>query len=267
MLRIRHLLPVLGGVLMLVLAACGDSRAVLEVAGHASCRVVTYGLGEHNDVHPSGKVEADLDGSHFEIVDASGTTEIVLPHGGDHNVQNALAVWAVARFDGLPRRAIAEALAGFTGVRRRMEELATHDGITVVDDFAHHPTAIGATLDALRAKYHGRRLVVAFEPRSLTAARAFLFDDYCGAFRRADRVFLAPVFHADRLSDEERLDTTALVAEVRALGVAASTSDSVDDLESNLLPILRRGDVVVTMSSGSFEGLPHRLVKHLSEQA
>src|SRR6185295_2678937 len=115
-----------------------------------------------------------------------------------------------ARHDGLPAAAVASALARFQGVKRRQEELGTARGVTVVDDFAHHPTAVGKTLEALRGRYPGRRLVVLFEPRSLTAGRELFFASYVDAFALADAVWLAPLYHAKRLEAGERLDRQAL---------------------------------------------------------
>ncbi len=247
-----------------LLIVCGDSEDVVRLTARAGCRVVRYGLGEGNDVVPLSGVATGPEGSRFALADPdAGEVEIVVPFGGEHNVLNAMAVWTAARHDGLPAADVAAALGRFEGVKRRMEELGTRAGVTVLDDFAHHPTAIAATLEALRQRYPGRRLVAVFEPRSLTAGRSFLFDDYLEAFTRADRVFLAPVFHAKRLADDERLDLEALTAEIRARGVAAAVAPAIAELETAVLSSLRAGDVVVTMSSGSFEGLPHRLLERL----
>jgi len=181
-----------------LLVACGDSAGVREVAADAACPVIFYGLGEANDVHPQAL--------------GGGTVELTLSMPGDHNLSNALAVWAAARHDGLPAPAVAAALAEFRGVRRRLEPLGDARGVTVIDDFAHHPTAVGKSLQGLRQRYPGRRLVAMFEPRSLTAGRKLFFDAYCRAFANADLVLLAPIFHHQRLGDE-RLDLAALAAE------------------------------------------------------
>ncbi|HEY6324490.1 MAG TPA: cyanophycin synthetase, partial [Thermoanaerobaculia bacterium] len=145
-------------------------------------------------------------------------------------------------------------------VKRRLEELGSRGGVTVVDDFAHHPTAVGKTLAALRQSYPGRRLVALFEPRSLTAGRAMFFAAYREAFAAADRVLFAPTFHSGRLSAEERLDFAAVAAALAADGVAAARFASVDELLARAVAESRPGDVLVTMSSGSFEDLPRRLL-------
>ena len=137
----------------------------------------------------------------------------------------------------------------------------------MIDDFAHHPTAVGKTLAALAARFAGRRLVACFEPRSLTAGRAFFLDGYRAAFPRAARVFFAPIFHRDRLAADERLDLDALALELAAAGTPTTATASVDELERCVLDEARPGDVIVTMSSGSFSGLPQRLAAALARRA
>jgi UDP-N-acetylmuramate: L-alanyl-gamma-D-glutamyl-meso-diaminopimelate ligase len=162
---------------------------------------------------------------------------------------------------------VAASLARFHGVKRRLEELGTARGVTVVDDFAHHPTAVEKTLEALRQRYPGRRLVTLFEPRSLTAGRRFFFDAYRQAFAGADRVLFAPLFHSNRLAPEERLDLAALAAALNAAGVPAEVGADNADLLRLGLEEAREGSVLVTMSSGSFEGMPQRLMAALKGAA
>jgi UDP-N-acetylmuramate: L-alanyl-gamma-D-glutamyl-meso-diaminopimelate ligase len=247
-----------------LLVACGDTPEVRELARRAPCRTVLYGLEEANELRPES-LRAASDVSSFRVRDAaSGEVTIDLPLAGGHNVANALAVWAAARRDGLEAGRVAAALAGFHGVARRLEELGSRGGVTVVDDFAHHPTAVGKTLQALRQRFPGRRLVAIFEPRSLTAGRAMFFDAYRQAFAAADRVLFAPTFYSGRLSAEERLDFAALAGELAAGGVTALRFASVDDLLAEAVAGSRPGDVLVTMSSGSFEGVPRRLLAALN---
>lgn len=251
-----------------LLVACGDIPKVRELAGEARCPVVFYGLDEGNDVRPLGPVHGGPDGSRFRLLDPeAGEVEIALPVTGDHNVANALGVWAAARRDGLPAADVAAALGRFQGVKRRLEELGTGlglRGITVVDDFAHHPTAVEKTLAALRQRYPGRRIAVLFEPRSLTAGRAFFFEPYCQAFAAADRVLFAPTFHLGRLAPEDRLDFEALAAALEASGVPTTLCQSTEEVFRRALDEAEEGEVLVTMSSGSFDGMPHRLAEALA---
>src|ERR1700688_3192220 len=246
-----------------LLVACGDTREVRELACRAPCRTILYGLEEGNEVRPAG-CEATRGATRFRVADGgAGEGTIELPLAGGHNVANALAVWAAARRDGLAAGQVAAALAGFHGVKRRLEEVGSRGGVTVVDDFAHHPTAVGKTLAALRQSYPGRRLVAVFEPRSLTAGRAMFFAAYREAFAAADRVLFAPTFHSGRLSAEERLDFAAVAPALAADGVAATRFASLDELLAHAVAESRPGDVLVTMSSGSFEDLPRRLLAAL----
>ncbi len=247
-----------------LLVACGDSPEVREVARRARAETVFYGLEEGNRIRPAGTVEFGARGSRFALDDPeAGRVEIELPLAGRHNLSNALAVWAAARHDRLPAEAVASAFARFGGVKRRMEELGTANGVTVVDDFAHHPTAVEKTVEALRQRYPGRRLTLAFEPRSLTAGRQLFFDHYVRAFAGSDRVLFAPIFHAARLEPEERLDLDRLVARLEDSGVEAGRAETVDELLDRLAAGSRAGDVVVTMSSGDFGRLPDRLLERL----
>lgn len=249
-----------------VVAACGDDPQIKEVIGEANARVITYGIGPDNDVHPRGEVTYGPHGCRFALDDGAGdTVDVELALSGAHNVSNAMAVWSIARHDGLPAREVADALSSFAGVKRRLEVLGSPGGVTVVDDFAHHPTAVQASLRALRGRFPGRRVLALFEPRSLTAGRSFLQPAYLRAFGQADGVRLAPIFHHGRLADDQRLDTATLCDQLRSAGVDASACESNDALLEDALAWLGTGDVCVTMSSGAFEGMPHRLLERLGE--
>jgi UDP-N-acetylmuramate: L-alanyl-gamma-D-glutamyl-meso-diaminopimelate ligase len=248
------------------LVACGDTPKVRELAAGARCRTLFYGLDPGNDLHPLGEIEALPEASRFRVHDEeAGEVEVTLPLAGGHNVSNALAVWAAARRDGIPAAELAAAFARFNGVKRRLDELGTARGVTVVDDFAHHPTAVEKTLTALRQRYPGHRLVALFEPRSLTAGRRFFFEPYRQAFAGADRVLFAPTFHNGRLAAEERLDFGALAAELTQGGVPTDLYADNAALMRQALDEARDGSVLVTMSSGSFEGMPYKLMAALKE--
>jgi UDP-N-acetylmuramate: L-alanyl-gamma-D-glutamyl-meso-diaminopimelate ligase len=261
-----------------LLVACGDSPELRELARRARCRVVLYGLQPENDVAPEGEVELGPEGSRLVVRDRAGVArgeaggeperaELRLRVPGRHNVSNALAVWTAARHRRLPAEAVAAALARFGGVARRLEELGTAAGVTVVDDFAHHPTAVGESLAALRRRYPGRRLVALFEPRSLTAGRSFLQAAYEQAFRNADRVLFAPQFYAERFQPEDKIDFPRLAQELTNAGTEATACATNEDLRTRALEQAEPGDVLVTMSSGSFEGLPHKLLEALKQRA
>ena len=245
------------------LIACGDSPEVRRIAAAASCPVTFYGLDPANEVAPVA-LAPHHGGTLMTIADPQeGHVEVRLPMAGRHNAANALAVWAAARGDGLAAGDVAGALDRFRGVRRRQEEVGIARGVTVVDDFAHHPTAVRETLAALAERYRGHRLVAVFEPRSLTAGRRIFHQAYREAFALADRVLLAPLFHHGRLAPEERLDLDGLTAELTASGTPADLGGDADELLERLVAEARPGDVVVTMSSGEFGRLPQRLFERL----
>ncbi|MBZ0110987.1 MAG: UDP-N-acetylmuramate:L-alanyl-gamma-D-glutamyl-meso-diaminopimelate ligase [Thermoanaerobaculia bacterium] len=242
------------------LIACGDSPEVRELTALAPCRVTLYGLGPGNTVRAfSGAAggAARLQGSDGLEVD------LTLQVPGQHNLSNALAVWAAVCAEGYDPQLAADALGRFRGVQRRLQELGTEGGVTIVDDFAHHPTAVAASLQGLREGYVNRRLVVLFEPRSLTAGREFFQQAYCEAFSGADEVIVAPIFYAERLADHERLDVELLRSDLASRGVRLSTPESLDDLVEAGLEVAASGDVLVCMSSGSFGNVPRRLLDGL----
>jgi UDP-N-acetylmuramate: L-alanyl-gamma-D-glutamyl-meso-diaminopimelate ligase len=251
-----------------LLVACGDSAELREIAAAARSAVELYGSSEACGWRIVSSPAAGPEGVRFTVREPEGgERELRLGVWGRHNATNALAVWAAARREGLPPDRIADALARFRGVRRRQELVGEAGGVTVIDDFAHHPTAVGETLASLRQRFPGRRLVVAFEPRSLTAGRAFFLDGYRRAFRLADRAALAPIFHRDRLAPEDRLDLERLASDLTQAGTPTVATSSLDELEALLLAEKRPGDVVVTMSSGSFGGLAARLAGELRDAA
>jgi len=246
-----------------VVANSGDEGARAVASSHP--RVVWYGLDPKaalscvSFTHEGGALRARLRwcGTEFEIA---------TPLVGRHNLDNLMAATASALLAGLDPAAIAAAAATFPGVRRRLEVVGAAAGVTVVDDFAHHPTAVGLTLEGARHRFPGRRIVVAFEPRSLTAGRDLFARAYADALANADLAVIAPVFHRGRLGDAV-LDREALAASLRARGVHAEAPDDATDLGPFLVSLLRPGDVAVCMSSGDFKGLPRRLLGLLGGDA
>ena len=256
-----------------LLIACADCPAVERVARASPCRVVTYGAGNGGtetggagaaDVRLAGPVESGENGISFELEEAGDRQRIELGVWGEHNAANATAVWIAARADGLDPEAVLEALATFRGVKRRLEVVGSAAGVVVIDDFAHHASEVAASLSALRQRFPGCRLVALFEPRSLSAGRRQFAADLAAALASADRVFLAPVFHRERLG-EEGFDPEKLAADVQRLGAEATACESNDVLLEKALAEAGPGDVLVTMSSGSFDGMPRRLEMGLED--
>lgn len=249
------------------LAAHGGSAAVRRAAAAARCSVRYYGFAGDDLALRIEKVQASESGTRIWARDRElGSIELELSVWGRHNVLNAAAVWCITRADGLEPEAVAEALRSFRGVRRRLEVRGRVGGVTVIDDFAHHPTEVRCSLEALRMRYPDSQLVCLFEPRSLTAGRSFLFDAYVEAFAGADRVLLAPIFHEKRLDESERLDRPALARELEGRGVELTPYDDVEELLADAVAKAAPGEVLVTMSSGSFADLPRRLLAGLAER-
>lgn len=247
-----------------LLVACGDTPEVRDVAREAPCRTLFYGLEAKNDIRPLARPDAGPRGTSWRVRDEAGEVTLDLAVSGEHNLLNALAVWTAARQDGLDAATVRDALVAFRGVERRLEERGRPRGIIVIDDFAHHPTAVAKSLGGLRARHQGGALIALFEPRSLTAGRSFFFEHYLEAFSQADVVLFAPVFHRDRLAANERLDLDELCQQLVAKGVEATPCASTDDVLARAVARARPGDVVVTMSSGSFDDLPRRLLAALA---
>ncbi len=249
------------------LIACGDFPALEGVLRGATARIVRFGLGEANDWRVADLTD---DGQTCFTVRRRGepVVRVALRIPGAINARNALGVLLSAHEAGVPFADAAAALADFRGVRRRQEIVGEAGGITVIDDFAHHPTAVAGTLAALRLRYPGRRLRAVFEPRSNTSRRRVFQREFVDALALADDTVLAAVFTkaSDPIPVDERLAPETIVDELRATGHEARTIDGVPAIQDYLLESSRRGDVVAIMSNGAFGGLPRLLAQALSER-
>ena len=241
------------------LIAYDANENVSECVARAFCTVERYGL------------QAD---SHWRMVDlrqAGSTTqwkllrkgehfaELQLPMAGEHNALNATAAAALAAGQGVPAAAIVEALATFRSVKRRLEVRAEVNGITIIDDFAHHPTAIRETLRALRTAYPGRRLWAVLEPRSNTLRRNVFEKALVESLALADRSVLASVFKSEAIPAEERLHPENVVAALEARGLKSAVYEDADAIVAAIAPELRAGDVVAILSNGGFGGIYEKL--------
>lgn len=178
---------------------------------------------------------------------------------GRHNLRNALAAVAACAALGMSAADVARAMPEFRGVKRRMEVFLESRGITFVDDFAHHPTAIRETIAAARQRWPQRTLHVLFEPRSNTVVTNRFQAEMNAAFREADAVWLGPIHRADSIPEAERLDRTAIVRALEQHGVRAAFTDDVDELVRGLESSVEPGGVVLILSNGAFGGIYDRL--------
>jgi UDP-N-acetylmuramate: L-alanyl-gamma-D-glutamyl-meso-diaminopimelate ligase len=185
-----------------------------------------------------------------------------LPLFGAHNVRNALAAIAVAHTVSIPAARIAEGLAQFQGVKRRLEIYGEAAGVTVYDDFAHHPTAIAETLAGLRAANPHKRIWAIFEPRSASSSRRVFQQDFARAFGPADEVIIAPVFRTS-LPESDRLSAQELVSDLKGAGQRARAAASIDDIVTTIVKERKAGDLVVFMSNGGFGGIHQKTLQAL----
>ena len=248
------------------MVAWGDSATVTACVERAFCPVETYGLSGDTD-WVAGDLEFVEGATQFRVARrGEQIARLRLPLAGRHNVLNALAAIAIAHGHGIPSEAIEQAVATFRSVRRRMEIKGEVAGVTVVDDFAHHPTAMVATLDAARARWPGRRLWAVIEPRSNTLRRKVFEAALPEALARADAVVIGPVNRPHQLADAERLSPERVVEQLRAQGRPAHAFPSAAEIAAFLGAELVPGDVVLVMSNGSFDGLCERLLEHLGRR-
>jgi UDP-N-acetylmuramate: L-alanyl-gamma-D-glutamyl-meso-diaminopimelate ligase len=256
--RFARLLPPDG-----CLAVSAAYPNALQIARTSPARVVTYGMAEGAEYAARDPAHGP-DGVRFMVLERGRPLgAATLPGGGAHNIENALGVVAATRAVGLEFHEIAAGLATFAGVRRRQEVCGEAGGVVVIDDFAHHPTAVRATIDAIRARFPGRRVWAAFEPRSNTSRRRVHQAEYVEALSVADLVALKVPEPHDMVPADERLDAERVVADLRARGVDARADADIDRLVRVVADGARPGDVILVMSNGAFGGFIDRLLSAL----
>jgi UDP-N-acetylmuramate: L-alanyl-gamma-D-glutamyl-meso-diaminopimelate ligase len=190
----------------------------------------------------------------------------VSPLAGLFNVRNCLAVIAACEALGLDRSSVADAISAFKSVKRRLEVKGQVRGVTVIDDFAHHPTAVRETLLATRSKYPGRRIVAVFEPRSYTAQIKVFQSQFEDALSNADEIIIAGLFHPERYSADTAISPIEMTEHLKALGREASSIQKPDDIVTSLTPRLNDSEVVVIMSNGSFGRIHEKLLNALRDR-
>jgi len=256
--RLVNLVPRNG---LLLLGA--DSPHAKGLETHAVSPLETFGTSDEATWQATD-IEAADGLTHFKVRrrgDVFG--RFASPLLGVHNVRNAVAAIAVGSYVGISPADLAEGLRTFQGIKRRLEVVGTADGVTVMDDFAHHPTAVHETLSALRSGYPDRRIWAVFEPRSASSCRRVFQADFARAFGAADEVIVAAVFRSS-LPESERLSAEQLVDDLQARKQRARYIAAVDDIVGTLVNEHRTGDIVVLMSNGGFGGIHQKLLKALS---
>ena len=256
--RFVNLVPRRG---LLLLGA--DDPEALALREFARCRIETFGLsdGATWQAHDVRIAETLTTFSVRRAGAPIGAFEV--PLLGAYNVRNTLAAVAVGAAAGINTDTIAEGLRRFRGVRRRMQLRGTAGGVTVYDDFAHHPTAIEETLTGVRSAYPSRKLWAIFEPRSATSCRRVFQSDFARALSHADHVIL-PAVYRSTLPEEQRLDPEQVVRELREVRVDGRFIPATDDIVRTVTREARKGDLVVVMSNGGFDNIHQKLLDALT---
>ena len=257
--RLANLVPRSG---LMLLGA--DSERARGLAAGARSRVETFGTApgadwQAHDLEAAGgstRFRVGRQGAYY------GAFEV--PLVGAHNVRNATAAIAIAAEVGIGAERAAHGLRSFSGVKRRLEVFGTAAGVTVYDDFAHHPTAVAETLAGLRAANPAARIWAVFEPRSASSCRRIFQDDFAAAFGGATEVLIAPVFRST-LPEAERLSVPQLVRDLNRRGQSAREAESLEDIVDTVVRDHRSGDLVVLMSNGGFGGIHQRLLRALGQ--
>ena len=257
--RLINLIPRRGRVV-----AFDASENVSECVANAFCTVERYGFAGNSQWRITD-LRHDQALSRWTLLrDGVKFAELRLPMAGEHNALNATAAAALAAGQGVPVEAIVEALASFRSVKRRLEVSSVVEGITIIDDFAHHPTAIRETLRALRESYPGRRLVAVLEPRSNTLRRNVFEAALVESLALADRVVLANVFQSENIPANERLVPENVVDHLKEIGTPAAVYPDADAIVGALAPQLQRGDVVAILSNGGFGSIYQKLPRAIA---
>jgi UDP-N-acetylmuramate: L-alanyl-gamma-D-glutamyl-meso-diaminopimelate ligase len=249
------------------LLVCAASPGALDVARVARCNVTTYGrpgsgadwIFEVAARSSGGRAVLDIARRGERVL----TLETSLP--GIYNKENLVGAVAAASILGVDLQAIARASRRFQGVKRRQEVRGIAAGVTVVDDFAHHPTAIRETVLALKGRYGPGKLIAAFEPRSATSRRAVFQHEFADALSVADEVVLAPLYAPEKVPEAERLDVERLAADLRREDIPARVIASVDETAAHLAERASPGDTVLIMSSGDYGGLHDKVLFRLGD--
>ena len=245
------------------LSWCSEYDILEEIAGDACCPSVPYGVGAGPGLR-AVDIQASGEGTSFRIIHGGESVNTLLPMWGKHNVQNALAASALALAAGVSLNIIAEGLCLFEGVKRRFDTVYNRNGIVVVDDFAHHPTAVRETLAAARLRFPTQRLFACFHFESNTSRRRVFLEEYSRALDNADGILLTyPLVKEDSLKSGETMDPLEVLRGSRGGREHAGAYHTMQEMADALVPILRPGDAVIAMSGRDFTPLYDELFPRL----
>ena len=240
-----------------------DDSNIKEVVNSAACNIETYGFHADADWHIQG-YRCEKRYGHFSLFFKNKHRgDFKLAMMGRHNAENAAAVAGLCFNLGLTAEEINKGFETFKGIKRRQELVGEKNGVIIIDDFAHHPTAINLTIDAIKKAYPTQRIWAIFEPRSATSRRKNFETSFPKSFLKADRVILSGLFSPEKINEGERLDLEAVAVSIRKLGVVADIIPQVDDIVDYVIKNTRQGDVLLIMSSGGFGGIHQKILEAL----
>jgi UDP-N-acetylmuramate: L-alanyl-gamma-D-glutamyl-meso-diaminopimelate ligase len=246
-----------------LLVTNAEDANIASIIGTTKAKVVTFGLNKGDYI--ARNVKTTKQGSEFDVeVRGEKKAHIVVNLLGDYNIKNALAAFAMATELGWPQEKVLQAIASFEGVKRRQEIIGTPNNITVIEDFAHHPTAVKATIEAVQKRFPQGKVYSVFEARSATSLRSVFQNDYVDALGVAQAVVLPPTFVKGNIPEDQRFSTEKLMSDLRARGTDVVQCESVDGIVENLGSRAKPGDVVLVMSNGGFGGIYEKLLKRLA---
>jgi UDP-N-acetylmuramate: L-alanyl-gamma-D-glutamyl-meso-diaminopimelate ligase len=249
-----------------LLLVSGEDTHIPRILNGLTCRVESYGIGRGFDWSAERiRSSKSKEGLKFDVYyqgkffETFNSTLI-----GQHNIKNSLAVIGLAHHLQVSKSDIQKGVQSFKGVKRRQEIVGEIQNILIMDDFAHHPTAIKETLQAVKLRYPERRLWAIFEPRSATSRRNFFQKEFSRCFDGAERVVISAPPGMDKIPPEERLDPNRLVKEISDGGPSAILCGSADEIVARIVPEIRSGDLICLMSSGGFDGIHQKLLRALN---
>lgn len=248
------------------LIACFDYESVKNLVKNSQVPVISYSSSREagGRFYPE-RIRVDGEYTSFSVMEnGRHLTDLILQIPGNHNILNALAVWIECRELGLDSQSIGAHIKTFKGVKRRQELRGEVQGVRVIDDFAHHPTAVRETLRALKLRYPHQRIITVFEPRSATSRRKVFQQEYVSAFVESDVTFIATPYDQSKIPMVDQFSSTQLVEDLKNIGKKAYEFSSIEQGVTDVASSSRCGDVVAVLSNGGFGGFIDKLLKKLS---
>jgi UDP-N-acetylmuramate: L-alanyl-gamma-D-glutamyl-meso-diaminopimelate ligase len=261
-LKLMKLIPLNGS-----LVFWGDDVNVRSIADTCSvAKKFSYGFKEHNDYFVKTLNETEIETTFAVYLNNNIIAEFTTPMVGRYNILNATAVIAQSHILNLDMEKVKTAIKSFQGVKRRQEILGEYSGVLLIEDFAHHPTAVKETVKAIQNKYKNRRVYSVFEPRSATSRRKVFQKDYVEAFSEAHEILIAQAFDQGKITDQERFSTDELIHDLAMMGKSAKLFKSADQIVADLKQRTQKGDIVLIMSNGGFDGIYDKLISALKNR-